>query len=70
MESVKRSFGFFLVAMAAAVAVQALASESYDPELSGTVWLSPLHRGAAFRMIDGDPPKMPIAYFLPLLLVP
>ena len=25
--------------MAAAVAVQALASESYDPELSSTVWL-------------------------------
>ncbi len=39
MASVRRSFGFFHVAIAAAVAVQALASESYDAELSGTVWL-------------------------------
>ena len=38
MGSVRRCFGFFHVAMAAAVVVQALASESYDPELSGTVW--------------------------------
>ena len=37
--SVRKCFGFFHVAMAAAVAVQALASESYDPELSSTVWL-------------------------------
>ena len=39
MASVRRSFGFSHVAIAAAVAVQALASESYDAELSATVWL-------------------------------
>ena len=39
MGSLRRSFGLFHVAMAAAVAVQALASESYDSELSGTIWL-------------------------------
>ena len=39
MGPVERCFGFFHVAMAAAVAVQVLASESYDPEVSGTVWL-------------------------------
>lgn len=39
MEAVRRCFGLFHVAIAAAVAVQALASESYDAELSGTVWL-------------------------------
>ncbi len=39
MGPVKRCLGFFHVAVAAAVAVQALASESYDPDLSGAVWL-------------------------------
>ena len=39
MGRVGRGFGFFHVAIAAAVAVQALASESYDAALSGTVWL-------------------------------
>ena len=39
MRSVRRGLGFFHVAIAAAVAVQALASESYDPALSSVVWL-------------------------------
>ena len=39
MASAKSWFGFFHVTMAAAVAVQALASESYDTDLSATVWL-------------------------------
>ena len=39
MGSAKRCFGLFHVAMAAAVATQALTSESYDAELSNTVWL-------------------------------
>ena len=39
MGSAKRCFGLFHVAMAAAVAAQTLASESYDAELSSTVWL-------------------------------
>ena len=39
MKPVRRGFGFFHVGIVAAVAVQALASETYDAELSGTVWL-------------------------------
>ena len=39
MKPVRRSFGLFHVAIAAAVAVQALASETYDAELSSVVWL-------------------------------
>ena len=39
MGSAKRCFGLFHVAMAAAVAAQALTSESYDAELFNTVWL-------------------------------
>ena len=39
MEAVRRCFGLFHVAIAAAVAVQALASETYDAELSSAVWL-------------------------------
>ena len=39
MGPIKRCFGFFHVTMAVAVAVQVLASESYDPGVSGTVWL-------------------------------
>ena len=38
MESAKRCFGFFHAALAAAVAVQALASSSYDQDLSNDVW--------------------------------
>ena len=39
MGSAQHYFGFFHVAIAAAVAVQALASESYDADLSSTIWL-------------------------------
>ena len=39
MASAERCFGFFHVAMATVVTVQALASESYDADLSSTVWL-------------------------------
>ncbi|MCY4633747.1 MAG: hypothetical protein OXG04_04430 [Acidobacteria bacterium] len=39
MKAVRRCFGLFHVAIAAAVAVQALASETYDAELSSAVWL-------------------------------
>ncbi len=38
MGAVRRCFGLFHVAIAAAVAVQALASETYDAELSSAVW--------------------------------
>lgn len=39
MGTVRRCFGLSHVAIAAAVAVQALASETYDAELSSAVWL-------------------------------
>lgn len=39
MGTVRRNCGLFHVAIAAAVAAQALVSESYDAELSGTMWL-------------------------------
>lgn len=39
MESVRHWFGFFHVAVASAVAVQVLVSDSYDADLSDTVWL-------------------------------